>query len=64
MEGENLSGEFGTYVRAASVGDMSFNRMSAPNTIFGVDVNWKVIIPLSLALLLIVGIGVAISNRF
>jgi len=64
LEGENLSGETGTYVQSA-IDSMSFERIAQRGGSFGgVQINFEVIVPLSLTLLIIAGVGVAISRRF
>lgn len=63
-EGENFSGEYERYV-VTGPNDVSFSRIQGRGMFGGaIDVNWSVIVPMSLVILLIAGTGVVISRRF
>jgi len=61
-EGENYTGEYERYV-VTGPDDISFSRIRGAG-ISGIDINWSVIVPMSLVILVIAGTGVVISRRF
>jgi len=63
-EGENFSGENEKYA-VTEPNDVSFSKIQGKGMFGGaIDVNWPVIVPMSLVILLIAGTGVVISRRF